>query len=114
MIWNNFNDLDLHVLCPSGQEIFWDTRHSRCGGELDVDMNASGRDSIKPVENVYWPEGEAPTGEFVVLVDHYENQGGRDPTRFTVVVTVDGKTKRFSGTIRFGQPIRTVHSFTRR
>ena len=114
LLWNNFNDLDLHVRCPSGEEISYQKRHSRCGGELDVDMNAGGRASAKPVENVYWPEGGAPEGKFIVMVNHYADHGGRGPTKFTVAVTVGGRTKRFSGTIRLGQPKRTVHSFTRR
>jgi uncharacterized protein DUF4339 len=114
LLWNNFNDLDLHVRCPSGEEISYQRSHSRCGGELDVDMNAGGRASAKPVENVYWPEGGAPQGKFFVMVNHYANHGGRSPTKFTVAVTVDGQTKRFSGSIRLGQPKRDVHSFTRR
>ena len=114
LLWNNFNDLDLHIRCPSGEIISYQRSHSRCGGELDVDMNAGGRKSAEPVENVYWPEDGAPKGKFVVMVNHYARHGGRDPTKFTVAVTVDGKTKRFTGAVSSGQPMQTVHSFTRR
>ncbi|MCS7047282.1 MAG: hypothetical protein NZO58_13065, partial [Gemmataceae bacterium] len=41
LIWYNGNDLDLHCVEPSGEEIFFARRRSRSGGELDVDMNAS-------------------------------------------------------------------------
>ena len=114
LLWNNLNDLDLHVRCPSGDEIFYRYVRSRCGGELDVDMNAGGRMSNKPVENVYWPPGGAPTGKFVVMVNHFKNNGQRDPTKFRVAVKVDGQTRSFSGSITFGQPKKTVHTFTRR
>ena len=114
LLWNNLNDLDLHILCPSGEMISYQKPRSRCGGELDVDMNAGGRKSNVPVENVYWPEDGAAKGKFIVMVNHFANHGGGDPTKFTVAVTVDGQTKRFSGQVSSGQPKRTVHSFTRR
>ena len=115
LAWNNVNDLDLHIIAPSGERIVFNHKRSACRGELDVDMNASGNRSQKPVENIYWPAGQAPKGTYRVQICHYANQGGRDPTKYQVRVLVDGRTRQFSGHIRFnGQQLTDVHHFTRR
>jgi hypothetical protein len=114
LIWNNVNDLDLHVICPSGEEVFFSHKRSRCGGELDVDMNAGGRMSNEPVENVFWPEQGAPPGEYQVFVNHYRNNDRRDPTKFEVAIKHGGRTKKFSGRISYGQPRKLIHKFQHR
>ena len=43
LIWFNKNDLDLSVVCPSGERISFDNKISNCGGRLDIDMNESGK-----------------------------------------------------------------------
>ncbi len=112
LAWNNGNDLDLHVETPGGEKIWYNQRHSNCGGELDVDMNAGGPTSQRPVENVYWPAGESPTGKFRVMVHHYANHGGRDPTRFQVTIKVKDKSESFSGSLRSGDAAKLVQEFT--
>ena len=114
LAWNNYNDLDLHVIAPSGEKLFYQHKNSACRGELDVDMNAGGRRSTRPVENIYWPVGRAPRGVFRVELVHYANHGGRDPTPYAIRVTVDGRTKTFKGKISFNgqRPVR-IHRFTR-
>jgi len=113
LIWYNVNDLDLHVICPSGEEIDYQRKESRCGGELDVDMNAGGPDSDEPVENVVWAEGAAPEGKYVVQVEHFADHGARDPTEFKVMVRYAGEVRAFSGKISYRRPRqrRTIHEF---
>lgn len=113
LLWNNFNDIDVHVRCPSGEVIGFDHRNSRCRGELDVDMNAEGRVSDEPVENIYWPAGKAPFGTYFVVVHHYRNHGDPDPTPFEVEVKVDGKVRRLTGELRYGDPPLIVDRFER-
>ena len=59
LMWNNYNDLDLHIVCPSGERLHGGNKTSACGGVLDVDANVRA-ETRKPVENVFWPEGTAP------------------------------------------------------
>jgi len=71
LMWDSKHDLDLHVIAPSGEELCFLHRKSACLGELDVDMNAGPPYSDEPVENVYWPLGKAPAGEYKVFVENF-------------------------------------------
>lgn len=113
LIWNNYNDLDLHVVTPRGETIFFGHRRSRDRGNLDVDMNGGRPMTQEPVENVFWKEGTAPLGKFKVYVHHYRRQGDPDPTEFEVRVVVDGDTKVFHGETSFPERRVLVHEFTR-
>lgn len=110
--WENFNDIDLHVVAPSGERIFFAHRRSRCEGTLDVDMNAHGPDSREPVENVFWPLDAAPPGEYEVYVHHYARHDKADETKFHVHVLVDGVRRRFSGRVKSGDPPVSIAKFT--
>jgi len=113
LAWNNGNDIDLMMVCPSGESIFFGHKRSACGGRLDIDRNAAGPIDFAPVENIFWPAGTAPSGRFMVLVKHYNNHGLPDPTGYVVRVTVDGKSREFRGTVRAFQPPIRIHQFTR-
>ncbi|MFN3193670.1 MAG: hypothetical protein ACE361_24365 [Aureliella sp.] len=67
LAWKNINDLDIHVITPSGERISHLYKQSRFGGVLDVDMNVRG-ESKEPVENVRWLRN-APLGRYTVLVN---------------------------------------------
>ena len=96
--WNNYNDLDLHCVDPSGDEIWYSHRISRTRGELDVDQNANPPYTTSPVENIYWPVDAAPRGLYKVFVVYYAPRHGLDPTvptAFTVRTVVRGWTTYF-------------------
>ena len=109
LMWDNYNDLDLHCTGPNREEIFYKNRKGKLG-ELDVDMNAGNQRSREPVENLYFPQ--RMSGRYKVTCDHhYSNKGDRDPTRFVVLVRVEGrKPMRFNGQISAGQPKQEIYA----
>ena len=99
LIWNNLNDLDLHVVPPSGEEIFYGHKQSECGGWLDVDMNVRG-ETEKPVENVRWTKGTAPKGRYRLSVQNYRfHEKKHAPVDFRLEVEVNGEVRHFDGVI---------------
>jgi uncharacterized protein YfaP (DUF2135 family) len=99
LLWNNYNDLDLHVICPSGEKIYYGHKKSACHGWLDVDANA-GNLTKKPVENIRWGKGDAQKGHYKVFVRNYSLKGDKIfPTPFQVEIEIDGDVHSFSGEI---------------
>ncbi|MCP2504358.1 MAG: hypothetical protein NLN65_03580 [Candidatus Poseidoniaceae archaeon] len=113
LMWNNYNDLDLHIVCPSGERLHGGNKTSACGGILDVDANVRA-ETRKPVENVFWPEGTAPGGQYHVYVHYYKKHNKRrskDPTVFQIMVNSGGEMTEYSAELSKGDPIMQVCSF---
>ena len=110
LMWDNFNDLDLHCVDPAGERIFYGHKTSATRGELDVDMNARTPYSSQPVENIYWPTNGAPEGTYQVFVNHYSLRAPVNETSYTVAIKQGGKAQEFRGVIRHGQT-NMVHTF---
>lgn len=103
LTWDNEADLDLHVIDPYEEEIFWDHKHSVSNGTLDIDD----RDGYGP-ENIYWLQGEAPDGNYEVYVHHYK--WNDEPSRpllsnYTVLVNAFGEIEKFTGSISLDETI---------
>jgi uncharacterized protein YfaP (DUF2135 family) len=116
LIWNTINDLDLHVVDPAGEEIYFNSPASSSGGLLDVDANGGCADNItpSPVENVYWPTGAAPTGTYLVAVHYYQNCPDAPlGDTYTVQVLVDGEMQEFSGDFGGQDELDEVYEFSR-
>jgi hypothetical protein len=90
--WYSTADLDLHVLDPDGDEIWFDNSRVASGGELDVDANGPCFTATSsPLENVYWPWGGAPPGEYEVYVEYFSECLGEGAVDYQVIVRVDGE-----------------------
>lgn len=115
LFWDGRNDLDLHVVDPAGEEIFYGYSSSTSGGKLDIDGNAGCGSNMtdSPIENVFWATGGAPRGNFRIFVNYYSQCTNTLPTRFRVRLLVDGKIQEFEGIVeRTGQDV-PVTEFTR-
>lgn len=113
LTWDDYNDLDLHIFCPSGERIYFNNKTSECGGELDVDMNVRPT-SDNAVENVVWIEN-APSGKYKVGVHfykHHEKDGTTPTCDFRLRATIHGESRDYSGSITHGQAMQMVTSFT--
>ncbi|CAD7944042.1 unnamed protein product [Amoebophrya sp. A120] len=96
--WSNCNDIDLHVITPSEEEVYWANKEGDFGGKLDVDMNVRSSCSLSPVENIRWARDDTPqpqAGVYTVKVVYFSEdtdngapqetdiavniQNGRDP-----------------------------------
>jgi hypothetical protein len=99
LIWNNRNDLDLHVVTAKREEIFYAHKRSVCGGWLDVDMNVHG-ETTSPIENVRWAKGTAPEGRYSVYVQNYRfHEQTWGPTPFRVELEVQGEMFHYDGQV---------------
>ena len=87
LTWNTEGDIDLHVIEPSGNEIYYANSLSDSGGQLDVD-NTWGYGP----ENIYW-DSTPPAGTYSVFVDDFDCIA----TGYTLTVTKNGVPTTYTG-----------------
>lgn len=87
--WNTDTDVDLHVIDPSGEEIYWSHPESASGGALDLDSNAACTPGPR-LENVYWAEGAAPAGTYEVRLAYWSDCDLLGETEWRVTVVLGG------------------------
>ena len=97
--WDQPSDVDLHVLDPSGEEIFYHNKTVASGGGLDLDSNADCVIDNKNNENITWPQAKAPRGTYTVRIDYFLNCN-MPATNYVVTVNVKGHpVETVSGTL---------------
>jgi len=117
--WDVTADIDLHVVEPSGTEIYWENLGpTASGGVMDGDADQECRTtSVGHKEVVRWPS--SPTaGTYTVRLDYYDNCNAA-AANYTVTIS-DGRTTlpaitaQFTGAGDHGNtPGVTVKTFTR-
>lgn len=99
--WDAESDVDLHVIDPAGDEVYYGQGSVPSGGSLDLDSNAGcAIDHVKN-ENITWTT--APPGLYRVRVDYFDacsvastsyvvtvQRKGHAPETFTGTFTGDG------------------------
>lgn len=98
LAWFNYDDLDLHMIEPSGYEIYFGNRHttSPAGGRLDVDMNAGGGHTREPVENIFYNSRKTmKEGVYKLRVNNWAR---RETTNvgFEVEIDMNGEVLHFA------------------
>jgi len=104
--WSTTDDLDLAVTGPEGARIFFGEPQSPSGGQLDVDANAGcGESNSSPVENIFWPTGEAPEGQYTAEVNLFARCGEESgPIEFEMTILTLGETRTETGTVDSSNP----------
>ncbi len=101
--WGTPTDLDLHVVEPSGEEIYYGNKTSATGGMLDLDSNAGCQIDGIEAEHVTWPGVTPPTGTYQVIIDPWSLCSVSPPIDYTVIVNVKGKSPQiFHGSFTSG------------
>jgi len=106
-------DLDLYVIDPNGEKIYYGNTFSTSGGTLDVDC-LCGDCTQGPNENIYWPEdGSSPSGVYQYWVEHFESCiTSGSSSSFTLRVLQNGTIKDTkTGSLSSGSS--TIWTFTK-
>jgi hypothetical protein len=99
LTWTNDSNLDLHVVTPSGAELYWGNQSTEppppavepdggSYGTIDDDSNANCDDDGLDREDAVW-KGQPPSGQYVVRVDTASLCGNPD-AYWTVTATLEG------------------------
>ena len=105
--WYSKTDLDLHVIDPCGNEIFFSRRKASCGGgsgNLDLDANAIIGTTTRPQENIYWLKPK--TGTYTVKVVCFKYREKTTTTlSFNVSIVDKHGRKDYGGKISKNQTV---------
>lgn len=99
--FDRLHDLDLHVIEPSGDEIFYQRPSSVSGGKLDLDSGANCEPSPANAENIFWPPGGAPAGTYKVSVQNYQ-QCSPGAIAYRVRIAYDAVVQTYEGSFDDG------------
>jgi hypothetical protein len=110
--WNNYNDLDLAVIDPYGNAVWFKNRRVPSGGFLEIDMNVEANDSQKPIENIFWQRGTAPQGTYEVYLWLYTQHININETPYKITCKYGDKTEEFTGKIKLEDGQIQICTFT--
>jgi len=89
--WNQLNDVDLHLVEPALDEIFYANGSSDNGGLLDIDSNSGcSIDSINNENITYADTVIVANGEYIVRVDLFSACNITAKTNYTVTARYNG------------------------
>ena len=116
MHFNNHieNDIDLHVIEPNGNHLYFSNPSSASGGALDVDCMCDYCPK-GPSENIFWSKNQAGTGIYEIWVQHFTScfEESSD-SEFTLFVLEGDQVKAsLEGRLNAGQSPVLYYQFSR-
>lgn len=91
LAWDQFNDVDLHLVEPNGAEIYYANGTSTNGGVLDLDSNAACYLDYVNNENITYGEtATVENGEYIVRVDFWDVCDVTETTNYSVTAYYEG------------------------
>jgi len=116
--WDLLTDVDLHIIEPNQNEVFWFAATSATGGVLDLDSNQACHLDGKNTENIRWTTN-APAGPYIVRLDYFDRCNQTANTNYVVTVHNGSSTTVFTGSFSQNQADagnlgagRTITTFT--
>lgn len=89
--FDNDKDVDLHLIEPNGDHIYYGSMMSTNGGELDLDSNpACSIDGINNENITYSEEAQLDAGTYYVYVDMFSNCDPSIATNYVASVYLNG------------------------
>ncbi len=91
LTWDQPNDLDLHLVQPDGEEIYYGHMESDEGGYLDLDSNAGCNIDGVNNEHITYPDTAVIlAGEYIVRVDYWSSCEVTELTHYSVTARRGG------------------------
>jgi hypothetical protein len=98
LTWDSPADLDLEVVEPNGTKIYAESpAPASSKGELDRDANHRCEEPATGEETVSWPDGDAPSGDYQIIVrgfavgDGYAHDCGGNTAEYTLTIKLFGE-----------------------
>jgi len=111
LTWDTKDDLDLLLIEPSNDTIYFNHKKSPNGGELDIDRNNETPLVTNPIENIYY-EKSPPAGEYQVLVLFYKKRSNKGIVPFNVQLRIEENVSNYQGKLTFEKEFVLVKKFT--
>ncbi len=109
--WSTTDDLDLLLVEPNGNKIYFEHPNSSDGGHLDVDMNREGNGNVTdPIENIYY-DSTPQAGTYQVFVYNFKRFSDVESIPYKVFVKSGERVSVYNGVHYFEKDYHQVCSF---
>ena len=88
--WRGAADIDLRVTDPAGAEVYFGSRTSPSGAQMDMDANGECTPTRPTAENIRWSTQTPPPGEYQIKVAAFDLCGAENASA-TFSVSVAGR-----------------------